>query len=202
MQANIYVGLSLTSHNVNATCVAEFSDVSTTGNVAGAEWQVQAIGASMPTNDPDRVYVGVQDSDDKVKAVSYADPAATLLPTWQEWNIDLKELSNAGINLKSIKKLYLGVGNRDNPTVGGTGSLYFDDIRLYKPRCVASLLRPAADFSGNCIVDYADIEIMASEWLDTGDTLTADLDANKKVDLKDYAKLADDWLAQLSWPQP
>jgi hypothetical protein len=46
--------------------------------------------------------------------------------------------------------------------------MYFDDIRLYRPRCVPSLLKPDADLSGNCVVDYLDVEIMANVWLGTG----------------------------------
>ena len=45
--------------------------------------------------------------------------------------------------------------------------MYFDDIRLYPSRCVPSLLQPDADLSGNCVVDYDDILILAERWLDT-----------------------------------
>ena len=199
MQTDVYVGLALTGHNVNATCVAEFSNVATTGTVTD-QWQSQDVG--IVSNTADQLYLAVQDGAGKVAVVKHQDPNAVLLDSWQEWNIDLNEFSNAGVNLKNIKKMYIGVGDRVNPQKGGTGSLYIDDIRLYTPRCIASLLKPAADISGNCVVDYADLDIIANEWLDTGDTLTADLDANKKVDLRDYAELADDWLSELLWPQP
>ena len=33
MGANVYIGLSLTSHNASATCEAKFSNVSTTGTI-------------------------------------------------------------------------------------------------------------------------------------------------------------------------
>jgi len=77
----------------------------------------------------------------------------------------MKEFSNAGVNLKSIKKMFIGVGSRVNPQAGGTGTLYIDDIWLYRPRCVPSLLKPVASLNSDCVVDYADLNVMASEWL-------------------------------------
>jgi hypothetical protein len=199
MDNDVYIGLAVASNNTAETCEAVFSEVTTTGTVT-AQWQSQEIG--IESNADEQLYVAVQDSAGQVKVVNNNDPNATVTDTWQEWNIDLREFSNAGVNLASIKKMYIGVGDRDNPQRGGTGSLYFDDIRLYRPRCVPSLAKPTADLSDNCVVDYADIEIMASAWLTTGVDLTADLDADDDVDWQDYAVLADTWLDELLWPQP
>jgi hypothetical protein len=60
--------------------------------------------------------------------------------------------------------------------------------------------KPAADLSGNCVVYYADLLIMAGEWLGSGAGLAADLDSDGNVDLADYAKLADTWLEEVLWP--
>jgi len=60
--------------------------------------------------------------------------------------------------------------------------------------------RPAADLSNNCVVDYADLDIMANEWLDKGAAVVADLYRDDDVDAKDFAVLADAWLEQLLWP--
>jgi hypothetical protein len=160
MQGDVYIGLALTSHNVNATCIAEFSDVSTTGTVTG-QWQSQDIG--IVSNMADQLYVAVQDSTGNSAVVNHEDAEAVLLDTWQEWSIDLKEFT--AVNLKSVKKMYLGVGNRNNPKAGGSGALYFDDIRLYQPRCMPDRAKPAGDFNNNCVVDLPDLEIMAGEWL-------------------------------------
>lgn len=114
------------------------------------------------------LYVAVEDSLGKSKVVINADPDAVLSTPWQEWNIDLAEFASAGVNLSSVKKMYIGVGNRTAPQTGGTGKMYFDDIRLYPARCVPSLLQQAADLDGNCVVDYGDIVLLAERWLDTG----------------------------------
>jgi hypothetical protein len=153
-----------------------------------------------PNNAVEQLYVAVEDNAGHVKVVNHPDQTAVQKDAWQEWNIELTQFSAAGVNLKAVKKMYIGLGNRTSPKASGKGSLYFDDIRLYIRRCVPSLAKPIADLSGNCVVDYADIEIMASAWLSTGAALAADLNADNDVDLKDYAILADAWLEEILWP--
>ena len=129
MGANVYIGLCVTSHNSNATTIAEFSGATTTGGVTGS-WQQAWIG-----DDPDRtngtgsVYVAVEDSAGKVAVAS--DPALVNAGAWTEWKIPHSSLT--GVNLAKVKKLYIGVGDRKNPSAGGAGRLYIDDIRLTKP---------------------------------------------------------------------
>jgi len=74
---------------------------------------------------------------------------------------------------------------------GGSGTVYFDDIRLYARRCILPV--PYADLSGDRVVDHKDLKIMADEWLDSG-SVVADLYVDSKVDFKDYAILAESWL--------
>ena len=162
MANDVYIGLALASNNTAAICTAVFSEVITTGAVTG-QWQAQDIGIT--SNIAEQLYVAVEDSTGKSKVVNHQDPNATLLDTWQEWNIDTKEFSNAGVNRNSIKKMYIGVGNRVSPKAGGTGTLYIDDVLLYRPRCVPSLLKPAASFNNDCVVNHLDLEIMSSDWL-------------------------------------
>jgi hypothetical protein len=116
-------------------------------------------------NSAERLYVGVQDSLGTRKDVPHENANAVLLAGWQEFHIDLQEFANAGVNLTSVKKMFIGVGNRLSPQMGGTGTLYFDDIRVYKPRCVWSEAKPAASFNNDCIVNDEDLQIMADAWL-------------------------------------
>jgi len=37
------------------------------------------------------------------------------------------------VNLANVTSITLGLGNRANPAAGGSGIMYFDDIRLYAP---------------------------------------------------------------------
>jgi hypothetical protein len=48
--------------------------------------------------------------------------------------IPLQSLADKGINLTNVDRLALGLGTRGNMTTpGGSGKMYIDDIRLYRP---------------------------------------------------------------------
>jgi hypothetical protein len=86
---------------------------------------------SDPNSAPAPLYIALKDNGGFVKAVTHPDgEAAVGIDRWREWSIPLSEFSNAGVNLAQVKTLYIGVGNRDNPTAGGAGRIYIDDIIL------------------------------------------------------------------------
>ena len=65
-------------------------------------------------------------------AVAYHDNlAATQATGWNEWVIDLQAF--AGVNLSNVSTITLGFGAKGSLAAGGKGTVYFDDIRLYKP---------------------------------------------------------------------
>jgi hypothetical protein len=75
------------------------------------------------------MYVVLNDS-----AVATDDnPNATQLSSWTEWNIDLQVFADQGVNLTNVTSITLGVGSRSNPVAGGTGMIFFDDIRVHAP---------------------------------------------------------------------
>jgi hypothetical protein len=161
----VHVGLAVTSSNINATCVAEFSNVSFPNTSAPGQWTNRDIG--IISNEPEPMYVALSNSNGTTGEVYHDDPNATLVTTWTEWNIDLKDFSDQGVDLSDVDKVIIGFGNRDAPQPGGTGMMYFDDIRLYPPRCVLDEITPLeADFTDDCIVDYADVQMMAADWLE------------------------------------
>ena len=131
MSPNIFIGLVVSSNNIEETCEAVFSNVTTTGNVTG-QWLSQDI--DIPRNDIEQMYVSVSNTGGNPAVVDHPDPAATQIATWTEWNIDLQEFANQGINLANVDKLSIGFGDKDNQLPGGAGTMYFDDIRLYRPR--------------------------------------------------------------------
>ena len=55
---------------------------------------------------------------------------------------------------------------------GGSGVVYFDDIRLYPARCRADVIQPGADLNDDCVVDYLDLQIIANQWLTSGHLVT------------------------------
>ncbi|MDI6449588.1 LamG-like jellyroll fold domain-containing protein [Anaerobaca lacustris] len=132
MAGNVYIGLALTSHNTTVSTAAEFSNLTTTGNVTGA-WQTAEIGATQPTgNDSaEPMYVRIEDSTGASATAVSADEAINLRPSWQEWRIPYADL--AGVNLSRAQKIVIGVGNRTSPSAGGSGTVYVDDIGFGRP---------------------------------------------------------------------
>ncbi len=65
--------------------------------------------------------------------VTNPNPNAAQTDSWTGWNIDLTRFADQGVNLTNVNSITLGLGNKNNPTAGGAGMMYFDDIRLYAP---------------------------------------------------------------------
>ncbi len=65
--------------------------------------------------------------------VTNDNPNAAQIDEWTEWNIDLQGFADQGVNLANVNTIALGLGNKNNPLAGGSGMMYFDDIRLYPP---------------------------------------------------------------------
>ncbi len=65
--------------------------------------------------------------------ITHTNPDAALITDWTEWSIDLQAFADQGVNLANVNTIALGLGNKKNPLAGGSGAMYFDDIRLYPP---------------------------------------------------------------------
>jgi len=63
--------------------------------------------------------------------IYHDDPAVTQIDTWTEWVIPLQAFADQGVNLTDVDNISIGLGNRDNPQPGGSGKMFFDDVRLY-----------------------------------------------------------------------
>jgi len=82
--------------------------------------------------------------------------------SWHEWNIDLADFD---ADLSNVVSIVIGIGNEDGSGAHGSGTLYFDEIRLYVPRCMPQRAKPAADFDDSCKVDYPDVAALFDNWL-------------------------------------
>jgi hypothetical protein len=132
MGANVYIGLAVTSHDAALTCQAVFTNVTTTGTV-GPQWTNQDIGITSNVAEP--LYVAVSNSAGTPAVVVHDDPAAATIDTWTEWVIPLQAFADQGIVLTNVDRIAIGLGNKDNMTIpGGSGKIFIDDIRLYRPR--------------------------------------------------------------------
>ena len=97
------------------------------------DWTVNNIGILTiwfrgdPANAAEQMYVALNGS----TVVSNDNPAAAQLSTWTQWDIDLTLFADQGVNLANVNTISLGFGDRSNPQAGGSGMVFFDDIRLY-----------------------------------------------------------------------
>jgi Concanavalin A-like lectin/glucanases superfamily/F5/8 type C domain len=82
-------------------------------------------------NAPSPFYVAVEDTAGQIAVATHADAQIALTTDWQEWQIPLAEF--AGVNLSSVRMIYVGLGNRDNPSAGGAGLIFIDDIEVGHP---------------------------------------------------------------------
>jgi len=81
------------------------------------------------SNAAETLYVALNGS----AVVNHDNPNAAQITTWTQWNIDLQTFADQGVNLTNVNTIALGFGNKKNPQAGGSGTAYFDDIRLYPP---------------------------------------------------------------------
>ncbi|MCP4255914.1 MAG: hypothetical protein GY774_00130 [Planctomycetes bacterium] len=79
------------------------------------------------SNAAEQMYVVLNGS----AVVQHDSPDAAQTASWTEWNIDLTRFADQGVNLSNVNSITLGFGNRNNPVAGGSGMVFFDDIRLY-----------------------------------------------------------------------
>jgi hypothetical protein len=65
--------------------------------------------------------------------VYHDDPSIAQIATWTEWRIELQEFAAQGVNLANVNTITIGFGDKNNLQAGGSGMVFFDDIRLYRP---------------------------------------------------------------------
>jgi hypothetical protein len=96
-----------------------------------ASWGSAVVAAPATTGGADALYVALRDAANHTAVVVNPDAGILKATSFVEWSIPLTEFS--GVNLATVRKMFIGVGDRDNPVKGGAGSLFFDDIYLTRP---------------------------------------------------------------------
>ncbi|MHC4498102.1 MAG: hypothetical protein ACYS21_03200, partial [Planctomycetota bacterium] len=172
---NIYVGSAVTSNNANQICAADFN------NLLMSPLPPNWIWGNIGTNDPEQLYVALSDGTN-TSVVEHDDANAATLTEWQEWNIELTEFS--GVDFNSVKKIYIGFGDRDAPVLGGSGIVYFDDIRL-SISCEQSPGNDCGDpvqvTLGLAVLPYTDTNTTCGRGDDYNDTCLGDYDDGEDI---------------------
>ena len=85
-------------------------------------------------NAAEPLYVAVSNSAGSPAVVGQDDPSAATVRSWTQWVIPLQAFADQGINLTNVDKFAIGLGTKAGiGASGGLGTMYIDDIRLYRP---------------------------------------------------------------------
>ena len=84
-------------------------------------------------NSAEALYVAVEDNAGRPGLFVYPGPSVVSTSKWTRWGIPLADLGAAGANLTAVKKVIIGLGDRNAPTAGGAGLVFVDDVRLTRP---------------------------------------------------------------------
>jgi len=113
-----------------------------------------------------QMYVAFGDGNTTVRVPYDGDANNIKKQTWQTWRIPVQGLT--GLNLANVETIAIGFRAAMNEPIGsGVGTVYFDDITLHPARCLPEN-RPHADLTGDCAVDFEDVQDMTDSWLDRG----------------------------------
>ena len=84
------------------------------------------------SNAAEPMYVAISNANGAPAVAANADPAAATMDTWTEWLIPLQAFADQGVNLSDVDSIAIGLGTTSGmASLGGSGTVYFDDIRLY-----------------------------------------------------------------------
>ena len=82
-----------------------------------------------PNNAAEPMYVALNGG----AVVYHDDPGAAQIDTWTQWTIDLQDFAAQGVNLANVNTITIGFGDKNNLQAGGSGMVFFDDIRVGNP---------------------------------------------------------------------
>ena len=74
--------------------------------------------------------MAIEDNAGRVAVVTHPDADAVQATEWRKWHIALADLQAAGVDVASVSKMIIGLGDRGNAREGGSGLIYIDDIFL------------------------------------------------------------------------
>ena len=136
-------------------------------------------------SDQVRMYVIAEDTDGSSQQAAIQ-PVNLTQQNWQPWGTHLAKFRN--VNLRAVKKLCIGIGDRNALPTGARGNVWIDDIGLCMPSCIPEIKKSDFDHNADCIVNFKDHAVEAGAF---GGTL---------VDWQHYAGFADEWLKEKLWP--
>jgi len=84
-------------------------------------------------NAAEPLYVAITNEGGAPAVVAYDNVNAARTDTWTQWKIPLQNFADQGIDLANVDKVAIGLGSKSGVAgPGGSGTIYVDDIRLYR----------------------------------------------------------------------
>jgi len=122
MAQTVCIGLEMAGRSSQGNARMEFSDIDLTGDVS-EDWQVTSPEWG---NAPESLYVALEDAGGRMVGPVHLTMVNAF--DWTQWTIPLSDF--AGVDLTAVQKMYIGIGNRDDPQPDGRGVIWIDDIRV------------------------------------------------------------------------
>jgi len=106
---------------------------------APRDWTEEGVGAlslwfrGYFDNAADPLYVAVSNMAGAPAVAAHENANAAQAGNWTRWLIPLQTFADQGINLTNVDKIAIGLGSKSGmAVVGGTGTIFVDDIALYR----------------------------------------------------------------------
>ena len=102
------------------------------------DWTAEGVGElslwfrGRSANAAEPLYAAISNAAGAAAGVAHDNSIAAKTGTWKQWRIPLQAFADQGINLTNVDKLAIGLGSKGGAAVGGSGTMYIDDIRLYR----------------------------------------------------------------------
>jgi len=160
-------------HKYKGNYMGSWADADTVDLDVGSDWtagEVKALAlyfygqSGNSTGANDKLQLVLEDTSSNIGVVAYPDTNALAEESWHEWNIELADFDACGVSLANLSRIHIGTDDWYVPASGGIGTLYFDEIRVHPRRCVTEY-GPDGDTTGDCAVDYGDVNDVATDWL-------------------------------------
>ncbi len=113
-----------------------------------------------------QMYVTLSDVDGESRHAALPSGSEAVFLTTEDWQACRLSLADfEDVNLARVTGLGIGIWRpSDLPQQYGSGTVFIDDISLRPALCLEDR-RSEADINGDCVVDYRDLDQMASTWL-------------------------------------
>jgi hypothetical protein len=131
-----------------------------------------------------RLWMELEDTSNNSYLAKYGDlgdwPGNIQVAEWHQWDISLEDFNSAGVNLSSVERVTIGIGGTayTGQSRESEGTIWIDDIRVYPPRCFPERAHAVGNLNDDCDVGGFDLEIMANEWLKSGEWVEAIIPAD------------------------